>query len=204
MNPKQPGPCAKSRILGGTGPESRKSKVIKQVIQTGGVQMRGIRSVGVALAVLVLVAALASGCGKSKSTSKTTTPGTTKTAPSTTPQSQVVPKDQQVIYSYYGYINDKHYQAAYDLTSDGFKSHYASFAAFEASYRDYVSSVKVVSLTRLDQFSTNQRIEYQAVYDATYIKPYPGGGGVLPPINVVVPDTVNANHWLLDEIGTGP
>lgn len=166
--------------------------------------MRGIRTAGVVLAVLVLVAALASGCGKQKSAKNTTAPVTKKTAPSTTPQNQVIPKDQQVIYSYYDYINEKHYQAAYDLTSDNFKSHYTSFAEFEASYRDYVSSVKVVSLTRLDQFSTNQRIEYQAVYDATYIKPYPAGSGALPPINVVVPDTVNENHWLLDEIGTGP
>jgi hypothetical protein len=90
------------------------------------------------------------------------------------------------------------------MTSNDFKSHYASFSAFEASYRDYVSSVKVLSLTRLDQSSTNQRIEYQTVYGATYIKPYPAGSGQLPTINIVVPDTVNPNHWLLDEIGMGP
>jgi hypothetical protein len=167
--------------------------------------MRGIRSVGVALVLLALVAALASGCGKQKSTKNATAPVTKKTAPSTTPgQTQPIPKDQQVVYDYYNAINEKRYQAAFDLTSNDFKSHYASFAAFEASYQDYVSSVKVVSLMRLDQFSTNQRIEYQAVYDATYIKPYPAGSGALPPINVVVPDSVNPNHWLLDEIGTGP
>jgi len=166
--------------------------------------MRRMRSVGVALVLLALVALLASGCGKQKTTKNTTAPVTKTTTPSTSPQGQVIPQEELVIYNYYNAINDKRYQDAYTLTSDAFKSHYTSFAEFEASYSKYVSSVSVVSLTRLNQFSTNQRIEYQAVYDAKYIKSYPGGSGTLPPINVVVPDTVNENHWLLDEIGTGP
>jgi len=114
--------------------------------------MRGTRSVGVVLVLVALVAMLASGCGKQKSTKNTTAP-VVNTAPSTTPQSQVVPQEQQVIYDYYSAINDKRYQDAYNRTSDDFKSHYTSFSEFEASYRQYVSSVKVVSLTRLDQFS---------------------------------------------------
>jgi hypothetical protein len=166
--------------------------------------MRGTRSVGVVLVVVALAALLVTGCGKQKTTNTTTTPVKKTTTPASSPQGQVVPQEELVIYNYYDAINDKRYQDAYNLTSDAFKSHYTSFSAFEASYRDYVSSVAVVSLTRLDQFSTNQRIEYQAVYDAKYIKPYPGGGGTLPTVNVVVPDTVNENHWTLDEIGTGP
>jgi hypothetical protein len=164
--------------------------------------MRKNRSAVVALLLLVLLALIAAGCGKKTTSKQTSTPATT--TPSTTPGNQVKPQDQQVIYDYYNAINGKRYQDAYNLTSDDFKAHYKSFADFEASYRDYVSSVRVVSLTRLDQFSTNQNIEYQAVYDATYIKPYPAGGGTLPTINVVVPDSVNENHWLLNEIGTGP
>jgi len=168
--------------------------------------MRGTRSAGVVLVGLALVALLVTGCGKQNATSQKPKQNATSqnTVPQTSPQGKIIPQEQLVIYDYYNAINAKNYQDAYNLTSDAFKSHYKSFSEFEASYRDYVSSVSVVSLTRLDQFSTNQRIEYQAVYDAKYIKPYPAGSGKLPPINVVVPDTVNANHWVIDEIGTGP
>jgi hypothetical protein len=162
--------------------------------------MRGTRWAGVVVVVLALVALLAAGCGKKS----TTTPVKKNTTPSTTPQNQVIPKDQQVIYDFYNDINTRHFQNAYNLTSNDFRSQYSSFTAFEDSYGDYVKSVKVVSLTRLEGFSTNQRVEYQAVYDATYIKPFPAAGGVLPPINVVVPDSVNENHWLLDKVATGP
>jgi hypothetical protein len=160
-------------------------------------------------AVLLLVAVIAvtaSGCGTKKATTGSTTPLTTQpTTPSSGPsQTNPRPAEEQIVYDYYKAINEKRYQDAFSMTSDRFKSSYASLAAFEASYKDYVESVRVLSLLRLDQFSTPQRIEFDATYDARYIKPYPAGSGKLPPINTVVPDTVNPNHWLLDEIGTGP
>lgn len=148
---------------------------------------------------IVIVAALATltGCSSSK-----TTPAT-QPVKSTGPTS-VVPQEQQVIYNYYKAVNEKRYKDAFNLASGRFKSQYGSLSDFEATYRDFVNSVKVVSLTRLDQFSTGTLIEFRAVYDATYIKPYPAGDGKLPTINTVVPDATNQNRWMIDEISTGP
>jgi hypothetical protein len=158
------------------------------------------------LLLVALITILLPGCGTRKTATKSTSPPATKPTTPSSGQTQTNPRpaEEQIVYDYYKAINDKRYQDAFAMTSDRFKSSYASFAAFEASYRDYVQSVKVVSLRRLDQFSTPQRIEFDATYDAAYIKPYPAGSGQLPPVNVVVPDAVNPNHWLLDGIGTGP
>ncbi len=155
------------------------------------------RATIIALALLVVLIALSPGCGKQP----------TGRSPGAAPRSSgdhVVPQEERVIYDYYDAINQKRYQDAYNLTSDDFKAQFPTFSDFEDSYEKYISSVKVVSLTRLDRFSTNQRIEYRAVYDATYLRPYPTGDGKLPPVNVVIPDTVNEDRWLLDKISTEP
>ena len=160
--------------------------------------MRKQCALSFALVLVLLTVVGVTGCGTSATTpsKKTTIPSTGATVKYTT--------QEQLIYDYYNAINNKHYETAWGMTTDSFKSHYPTLAAFTASYADYVSSVKAVSVKQLAQFSTPQKEEYETAYDATYIKQYPAGSGYLPPINVVVPDTVHAGKWLLDEIGTGP
>jgi hypothetical protein len=160
--------------------------------------MRKLCATSSVLVLVLLTVAGVTGCGTSNTTPshKTTVPSTGATSKHTA--------QQQLIYDYYNAINNKHYDLAWAMTTADFKSHYPTLAAFTASYADYVSSVIVVSVKKLDQFSTAQKEEYETAYDATYIKKYPAGSGYLPPINVVVPDPAHAGKWLLDEIGTGP
>jgi hypothetical protein len=154
-----------------------------------------------ALALLVLALVLASGCGNG-SGKVTTIPGANQSVP----VSEVKPRttEERVVVDYYRAINDKHYQAAYDLTSANFKSKYGSLADFTAYYRDFITGVQVVYLKKLEQFSTPQKVEFDTNYRADYVKYNPPATGYLPPINIAVPDPAHAGKWLLDEIATGP
>lgn len=122
------------------------------------------------------------------------------------PLNEVKPQtaEERVVVDYYRAINDKSYQAAYNLTSTNIKSKYGSLADFTAYYRDFITSVEVVYLKKLDQYSTPQKVEFDINYRADYVKSNPPATGYLPPINIVVPDPAHAGKWLLDEIAAGP
>lgn len=153
----------------------------------------------IGLILITLAASAASGCGGGQ---MTTIPGTNQSVP----VSEVKPRtpEERVVVDYYRAINDKHYQAAYDLTSANFKSKYGSLADFTTYYRDFITGVQVVYLKKLEQFSTPQKVEFDTNYRADYVESNPPATGYLPPINIVVPDPAHAGKWLLDEIATGP
>ena len=70
---------------------------------------------------------------------------------------------------------------------------YEEFASY---YSDCVSSVKVVSVKKLREFSTADTEEFQVTLAATYIKEYPAGSGRIPEFYLLVPNPNEAGPWL--------
>jgi hypothetical protein len=114
------------------------------------------------------------------------------------------PADEQIIYDYFAAINAKGYQDAYQMLTAKWKSIYANYEQFVASYREYISSVTIRSIKKLPEFSSPGKGMFQVELEANYIKHYPAGSGNIPEFYVLVPDTNNPGQWLIDSAGAGP
>jgi hypothetical protein len=117
------------------------------------------------------------------------------------PSSPVTQKEikaqKKVITEYYQAINKKDYQKAYSLTSTNFKNG-LSYPNFEFQYGNYLTSVQIKSMARLDQFSNKTSGAYDVSFDATYKKKYTNGDGKLPTVHVVQKEE---SQWKIDSIG---
>jgi hypothetical protein len=160
--------------------------------------MRRLKILALLVAIVLVAVELAAGCDEEKATKTNGDAGEQTTG-------EIVkkkPADEQVLYDYFEAIDEKRYDDAYDLWSESGQS--ASFEEFKASYADYVDSVKVVSVTKLPEFSTPDRETFRVDLDARYIKNYPAGSGEIPMFWVVVPDPDSTGDWLIEAEGTGP
>lgn len=133
----------------------------------------------------------------------TTAPGGETTTEKTVEKTPTRPADEQLLYDYFGAIDEGRYRDAFDMRTASLEPD-ADFEEFSASYRDYVKSVKVVSVKKLPEFSEPGREEFQVTLDATYIKPYPAGSGQIPMFYILVPDPEHQGGWLIESEGTGP
>lgn len=107
---------------------------------------------------------------------------------------------KNVITDYYQAIDSKNYKKAYSLTSKNFQRG-LSYSNFKYQYKNYINSVQVKSIARLEQFSTNTSGAYNVTFNATYKNKYPVGDGTLPTIHVVQRDKTQGNDWKIDSIG---
>jgi len=107
---------------------------------------------------------------------------------------------KSVITDYYQAIDSKNYKKAYSLTSKNFQRG-LSYSNFKYQYKNYINSVQVKSIVRLEQFSTNTSGAYDVTFNATYKNKYPAGDGTLPTIHVVQRDKIQENNWKIDSIG---
>jgi hypothetical protein len=162
--------------------------------------LKKTRLFGIAFFLVLLASALLCGCGGVGPTSANRNPGGTQAGG----VSSETKAQEQVIYDYYSALNDRNYKGAYDLTSAHFRSRYGSLAEFTAYYKDFITSVKVSSLKKLDGLSTLQKAEFATNYLADYVKSNPPATGYLPPINTVVPAPGRPGKWLIYDITTGP
>lgn len=160
--------------------------------------MRSLKVLLLLTVMALLAVVLIPGCDETKTTEVTVDTGTQEKVEI----EEKKPADEQVLYDYFEAIDEGRYEDAYDMWTESGRP--SSFDDFKTSYADYVESVKVVSVTKLPEFSTSDRETFRVDLDASYIKNYPAGSGEIPMFWVVVPDPDTTEGWLIDAEGTGP
>jgi hypothetical protein len=108
---------------------------------------------------------------------------------------------EDLIREYYKAVNAKNYGTAWTFGIPGI-GWFKTIDDLAISYADYVSTVEVTGVTALGVGGqSDTKKAFSVSFNATYIKPYPGGSHKLPGSIWVTKD--GAGNWKIESIGSG-